>query len=64
MTGLPLSGYRTASGLWIDDHPRDEGQQDDAQQARIQRGRTDGSNLIFSLAMERNLPDCLVEVPQ
>ncbi len=24
VTGVPLSGFRTASGLWIDDHPRDE----------------------------------------
>jgi len=25
VAGVPLSGFRTASGLWIDDHPRDEG---------------------------------------
>jgi hypothetical protein len=37
---------------------------DDARQARIQRGSTDGRNLIYSLMMERNLMECLVEVPQ
>lgn len=69
-----LSGVETAkaqdlnacSRLMTIDLDRRSGssQPDDAQQARILRGRTDGSNLIYSLAMERNLPDCLVELPQ
>jgi len=73
LTGF-LTGVETAKAqdlnacsrlLAIDLDPASSSRkQDDAQQARIQRGRTDGSNLIYSLAMERNLPDCLVEVPQ
>jgi hypothetical protein len=37
---------------------------DDPRQARIDRGAADGRNLIYSLALDRYLPDCMVSPPE